>query len=186
MSAKDASSQAASLVQASKALNTLIELIEQILQRASFLAINATFQASDQAQQSEYGDVAREIKLLSGQIAQANEDLKTRAEKIQSETENNAETVSEIFSSLDGLVERTTSIVSSIEQQRRVASEIDENMSMAAAGSTNVSASVQRLKTTVGEARNTSMQVVTKAVDMADEARRLDTTVKNFLREVGN
>ena len=186
MSAKDASSQATSLVETSKALDTLIELIEQILQRASFLAINATFQASDQAQQSEYGDVAREIKLLSGQIAQANEELKTRAEKIQSATENNAETVSEIFSSLDGLVERTTSIVSSIEQQRRVASEIDENMSMAATGSTNVSASVQRLKTTVGEARNTSMQVVTKAVDMADEARRLDTTVKNFLREVGN
>ncbi len=188
VSAKDASVQATSLVQTSQALDNLIELIEKILQRASFLAINATFQASqnDQAPQSEYGDVAREIQLLSDQIGLANDELRDRAGKIQSATENTAGSVTEILSSLDNLVERTNTIVSSIEQQRRVASEIDENMSMAAAGSTNVSASVQRLKTTVGEARNTSMQVVTKAVDMADEARRLDTTVKNFLREVGN
>lgn len=188
MSAKNATSQADCLVQASHDLNNIIELTEKILQRASFLAINATFQASqnDQAPQSEYGDVAREIELLSTQIAQANEELGARARKIQSATEVTAGSVTDTFASLSKLVERTSSIVASIEQQRRVAGEIDDNMSMAATGSSNVSASVQRLKMTVGEARNTSMQVVTKAVDMADEARRLDTTVKNFLREVGS
>ncbi len=188
VSAKHATSQAGDLVQASRNLDNIVELTEQILQRASFLAINATFQATqnDQAPQSGYGDVAREVEVLSGQIARANEELSARANKIQAATETTAGSVSDIFETLNSLVERTRAIVASIEQQRRVTNEIDDNMAMAVAGSTNVSSSVQRLKTTVGEARNTSMQVVTKAVDMADEARRLDTTVKTFLREVGS
>ncbi len=188
LSAKTATSQAGELVAASTDLDKLVEMTEQILQRASFLAINATFQATqnEQAPQSEYGDVAREVETLTHQIARANEELSARAHKIQSATETAAGTMTKTSDTLSGLVERTKAIVGAIEQQRRVTSEIDDNMSMAETGSNNVSSSVQRLKTTVGEARNTSMQVVTKAVDMADEARRLDTTVKTFLREVGS
>jgi methyl-accepting chemotaxis protein len=188
LSAQTATVQAGDLVEASSDLDKLVEMTEKILQRASFLAINATFQATqnEQAPQSEYGDVGREIETLTHQIALANEELRARAQKIQSATETAAGTMTKTFDSLAELVERTKAIVDAIEQQRRVTIEIDDNMSMAETGSNNVSSSVQRLKTTVSEARNTSMQVVTKAVDMADEARRLDTTVKTFLREVGS
>ena len=188
VSAKSATDQAADLVQASADLDALVAMTEQILQRASFLAINATFEASqgDQASAPDYNGVASEVEIITQQIARANEELGARAQKIQSATENAAGAMTKTFDTLNDLVERTKFIVQSIEKQRRVSSEIDDNMSMAATGSTNVSSSVQRLKATVGEARNTSMQVVTKAVDMADEARRLDTTVKTFLREVNN
>jgi methyl-accepting chemotaxis protein len=187
-SAKSATDQAADLVQASSDLDALVAMTEQILQRASFLAINATFQASqsDGAPEADYNGVASEVEIITKQIARANEELGARALKIQSATENAAGAMTKTFDTLNGLVERTRNIVQSIEKQRRVSSEIDDNMAMAATGSTNVSSSVQRLKATVGEARNTSMQVVTKAVDMADEARRLDTTVKTFLREVNS
>jgi methyl-accepting chemotaxis protein len=186
--AKSASDQASDLIQASSDLDALVSLTEQILQRASFLAVNATFQATqgDQSAGKDYNDVAHEIEALTRQIARANEELGSRARKIQSATENAAGAMGDTFATLNELVERTNTIVRSIEKQRRVTSEIDDSMSMAATGSSNVSSSVQRLKATVGEARNTSMQVVTKAVDMADEARRLDTTVKNFLREVNS
>ncbi|HSM42175.1 MAG TPA: methyl-accepting chemotaxis protein [Afifellaceae bacterium] len=186
--AKSASDQASDLIQASSDLDALVSLTEQILQRASFLAVNATFQATqgDQSAGKDYNDVAHEIEALTRQIARANEELGSRARKIQSATENAAGAMGDTFATLNDLVERTNTIVRSIEKQRRVTSEIDDSMSMAATGSSNVSSSVQRLKATVGEARNTSMQVVTKAVDMADEARRLDTTVKNFLREVNS
>lgn len=184
--ARSASDQASDLIQASHDLDKLVALTEQILQRASFLAVNATFQATQngQAAGQGYDDVAREVEALTRQIARANEELGSRASRIQSATESAAGAMGETFATLNDLVERTNNIVRSIDKQRRVASEIDDSMSQAATGSTNVSSSVQRLKATVGEARNTSMQVVTKAVDMADEARRLDTTVKNFLREV--
>jgi len=187
-SARSATGQATDLIQASNDLDTLVIMTEQILQRASFLAVNATFQATqdDQAQRNEYNDVAREVEIVTRQIACANEELATRAHKIQAATENAAGAMNRTFDTLNGLVERTRNIVLSIEKQRRATSEIDDNMTLAATSSTNVSSSVQRLKATVGEARNTSMQVVTNAVDMADEARRLDTTVKTFLREVSS
>jgi hypothetical protein len=188
VSARNATDQAADLVQASNDLDTLVTMTEQIIQRSSFLAINATFQATqnDQTPSADYNDVAREVEIVTREIASANEDLAMRAKKIQSASENAAGAMMETSETLNGLVERTRNIVLSIEKQRRVTIEIDDNMALAATGSTNVSSSVQRLKATVGEARNTSMQVVTKAVDMADEARRLDTTVKTFLREVNS
>lgn len=184
--AKDATDQASDLIQAGSDLDTLVDLTEQILQRASLLAMNATFQATqnDQAFDSNYGEVAQEVEKLTRQIARANEELGARAQRIQASTESAAGAMAKAFETLNSLVDRTSNIVQSIEKQRRVVSEIDDSMSMAATGSSNVSSSVQRLKATVGEARNTSMQVVTRAVDMADEARRLDTTVKTFLREV--
>ena len=131
---------------AAKDIGDVTTLIKRIAQQTNLLALNATIEAASAGDAGKgFAVVANEIKELARQSAQAAEDIASRIEGAQTNTEEAVKVIDDISDIINKMNESSLVITKSVEQQKTTATEISSNIHETSIGIRNIAASMAEI-----------------------------------------
>jgi methyl-accepting chemotaxis protein len=134
------------LGKAAREIGDVTDLIKRIAGQTNLLALNATIEAASAGDAGKgFAVVANEIKELANQSAQAAEDIVSRIEESQANTEESIKAIASITDIISKINESSLVITKSVDQQTVTASEISGNVQQANAGANNIASSIAEI-----------------------------------------
>ena len=131
------------LGQSSSEIGQVIKVITTIAEQTNLLALNATIEAARAGDMGKgFAVVANEVKELARETAKATEDIGTKIEAMQSDTEKAVTAISEIASVIEKIDLLQTKIATAVEEQSATTSEISRNIGEATTGSTEIAQNI--------------------------------------------
>ncbi|VAX19406.1 Methyl-accepting chemotaxis protein [hydrothermal vent metagenome] len=128
---------------AAKEIGEVTEVIKRIAEQTNLLALNATIEAASAGEAGKgFAVVANEIKELANQSATAAEDIASRIEGVQGNTNEAINVISDVSAIITSINESVAVITRSVEQQSQAAEEISSNVSEAASGANNIASMI--------------------------------------------
>ncbi len=120
------SSEAAEqLNERTKAMESVVQLINNIAKQVNLLALNATIEAARAGEAGKgFAVVASEVKNLATQTTKATEDIARQIQEVQGVAVNVSSNIQSITTSAAGMSQYVTSVASALEQQSAVTREI--------------------------------------------------------------
>jgi methyl-accepting chemotaxis protein len=180
--ARGACGTMAAVVDRSKAIETVIGLIDSIAQETNLLALNATIEAARAGDMGRgFGVVASEVKALANQTARATGQVTAQIHALQGASGESARAVDGVTAIITRLDEIATAIAQVMRQQSEATREISASALRAADGTTNVLQSIGGMTDASKRTRGVSDDVNRAAADLAAQSERLAATVRNFL-----
>ncbi len=141
--AQKTSSTMDELGQSSSEIGQVIKVITTIAEQTNLLALNATIEAARAGDMGKgFAVVANEVKELARETAKATEDIGTKIEAMQSDTEKAVTAISEIASVIEKIDLLQTKIATAVEEQSATTSEISRNIGEATTGSTEIAQNI--------------------------------------------
>ncbi len=129
-----------------KEIDKVVELIKNIAAQTNLLALNATIEAASAGEAGKgFAVVANEVKELAKQAAQATEDIRTKIEAMQSNTNEAVKAIAEISSVIEEISDINNTIASAVEEQTVTANEISRSVVGSAQASQDVTENVHRV-----------------------------------------
>jgi methyl-accepting chemotaxis protein len=127
------------LGESSARIGEVVQVITSVAQQTNLLALNATIEAARAgAAGNGFAVVAREVKNLARETAQATDDITRRVGAIQGDTTAAVAAISEIASIIAGIDQAQTSIASAVEEQTATTTEMSLRIADAAAGTREI------------------------------------------------
>ena len=118
------------LGESSAEIGKVIELISSIAEDTNVLALNATIEAARAGEAGKgFAVVANEVKDLAGETAKATEDIKSRVERIQTDTDAAVEAIGQVSKVVEEINSTQATIAASVEQQTATTNEIAASIS---------------------------------------------------------
>ena len=137
---------------AARSIGKVIEVINDIADQTNLLALNATIEAASAGEAGKgFAVVANEVKELAKQTAQATQEIGSRIEEMQSNTESAVKAIDLVTQVIEEVNTISQSIVSAVEEQSATINEIARNVSGVSAGSQEVASSVAQSAEGLGE-----------------------------------
>ncbi len=128
---------------AAKEIGEVTEVIKRIAEQTNLLALNATIEAASAGEAGKgFAVVANEIKELANQSANAAEDIASRIEGVQGNTNEAVKVISEVATIITSINESVEVITRSVEQQSQAAGDISANVGEAASGANNIASMI--------------------------------------------
>ncbi|MDR3501478.1 MAG: methyl-accepting chemotaxis protein [Legionella sp.] len=169
------------LGESSTEIGNVVKVITAIAQQTKLLALNATIEAARAGEAGKgFAVVANEVKELAKETAKATEDISSKIEAIQGDTQNSVEAITKINSIIKEINEAQTTIASAVEEQTATTSEIGRNISEAAKGSAEISENIMRVAQTAQETANGSMDTKSAAEELSQMVEQLKEIVSQF------
>ena len=166
--AQEADATITQLGASSREIGQVVKLITSIAQQTNLLALNATIEAARAGEAGRgFAVVASEVKELAKETARATEDISTKIETIQRDTQRAVAAIGQISQAIARINEITMTISSAVEEQAVTTQEITRNMTEAAAGTDDV---VKNVASVADASRESSRQ----ASAVLDAAKSLD------------
>ena len=173
------------LVEASRQIGTVVDLIQTIAGQTNLLALNATIEAARAGDAGKgFAVVASEVKALANQTAKATEEIQSRVLEIQQATGGARGAVENIGGTIRRMNEITGAIAAAIEQQNAATRDISNNVQQAARGTQEVSNNIAGVNQAATETGAAAVQVVGAAGGLSREAETLRREVESFLATV--
>lgn len=114
----------------SEEIGEVLTVITNIAGQTRLLALNATIEAARAGEAGKgFTVVASEVKKLSGQTAEATDQIARRIEAIRSDAKNAMDSISRVSGIIDRISLLSTAIAGSVEQQSITTAEIANNIS---------------------------------------------------------
>ena len=136
----------AALGTAAEEIGKVTEVIKRIAEQTNLLALNATIEAASAGDAGKgFAVVANEIKELANQSASAAQDIASRIEGVQANTEQSVTVIADVSRIIDSMTKSIQVISESVSQQSNVAQEIAGNVGQAAAGANNIASSISEV-----------------------------------------
>jgi len=131
------------LGKAASEIGKVTEVIKRIAEQTNLLALNATIEAASAGAAGKgFAVVANEIKQLANQSAGAAEDIASRIDGVQNNTQQAVNVMGEVLSTINLINESVALITTSVETQSRAAQEIAGAVNQAARGANDMASSI--------------------------------------------
>jgi len=156
------------LTEATRAMSSIVEMIQGIASQINMLALNATIESARAGEAGRgFAVVANEVKNLAGQAAAATKNITGEINNIQTIAGDVVRALGEIKKSIDSVREYVTTTASAVEEQSAVTSEMASNMQSAAqavgsiGGNMNeISAAIQQASQAIGATKDAAQVLV--------------------------
>jgi len=152
---------------AAKEIGHVTDVIKKIADKTNLLALNATIEAASAGEAGKgFTVVASEIKDLANQSAESADDIASRIERIQNDTNSAVKVIDNVSDIINKINTSIDSIANSVEQQTLASNEIASNAAQASSGT-------KRTVNAIGEVAHTAEISAQSADNVAEEAHNI-------------
>jgi len=152
---------------AAKEIGHVTDVIKKIADKTNLLALNATIEAASAGEAGKgFTVVASEIKALANQSAESADDIASRIERIQSDTNSAVKVIGNVSNIINKINTSIDSIANSVEQQTFASNEIANNAGQANAGT-------KRTVNAINEVARAAEISAQSADNVAEEAQNI-------------
>ena len=181
--AQKTSSTMDELGQSSSKIGQVIKVITTIAEQTNLLALNATIEAARAGDMGKgFAVVANEVKELARETAKATEDIGTKIEAMQSDTEKAVAAISEIASVIEKIDLLQTKIATAVEEQSITTSEISRNITEATTGSTEIAQNIVQVANAAQSTAEGANNTQHSAQELSHMAQGLQRLVDKYKR----
>ncbi|WP_448641841.1 methyl-accepting chemotaxis protein [Geodermatophilus sp. URMC 63] len=179
--ADSTTSTVAKLGESSLEIAGVVKAITTIAEQTNLLALNATIEAARAGEAGKgFAVVANEVKELAQETARATQDITTRVQAIQTDTEGAVTAIGEISSIIGLINDSQGTIAAAVEEQTATTTEMNRNVAEAALSAGQIAENIQAV---AGASTSTTraMQDARSAIDeVARLASGLQASVAHF------
>jgi methyl-accepting chemotaxis protein len=179
--ARGANSTVGELSASSAQIEQVVQLITSIAGRTHLLALNATIEAARAGETGlGFAVVAREVKQLAQQTAEATGDVSRAVVQIQGGSGNAASAIVRIGEIIETVNENQGTIATAMEEQTATTAEISANALYAADGSTEIARNISAVADAAATTTSGALQTQDSAAELSRMASELRTLVGQF------
>lgn len=173
------------LGQSGKRIGNIVEVIRQISEQTSLLALNASIEAARGGEAGRgFAVVAAEVKELATQTGKATEEVAGQIRAIQETTSASVEALRSIASQIAQLEATSVSIAAAVDQQSVAGQDLARSIDLAARNTEDVSSNIGQLRETSLATGAAASQVLTSSTELEQQASVLKSQVQEFLGHV--
>jgi methyl-accepting chemotaxis protein len=171
----------AKLDESSARISDVTKAITSISEQTNLLALNATIEAARAGESGKgFAVVANEVKELARETASATEEIGTRIEAIQNDTQNAVAAIGQIGAIVKRIYEIQNAIASAVEEQTATTNEISRSVTEVATGSSDIASTISGVATATHETASGASSTQQAAQELSKMAVELQELVDRF------
>jgi methyl-accepting chemotaxis protein len=166
-------------------IGDVIRLITDIAEQTNLLALNATIEAARAGDAGRgFAVVANEVKALSGQTAEATEEIGAQIAGMQRATQRSIEAIGAIERTIREIGDISGAIAAAVTQQAAATEEITRSVGTAAQRTSETAEQVQHVGEATTNTRANAHSVKTVADDLGSVSERVRSQVDHFFQRL--
>jgi len=162
-------------------IGDVVDVITSIAEQTNLLALNATIEAARVGEAGKgFAVVANEVKELATQTSAATDQIRSKVEAIQTDTEGAVLAINEISGLIDDVRDATTTIASAVEEQSATTATVGSSLQAVTDGTTNISGRIASVAQAADATTSGSAKTLEAAVHLNEIAEQLSELLNRF------
>jgi methyl-accepting chemotaxis protein len=162
-------------------IGQVIKVITSIAEQTNLLALNATIEAARAGEAGKgFAVVANEVKELANQTAKATEEIGTKIQAIQGDTQSAVTAIGEISTVIEQISDISNTIASAVEEQSATTNEISRNVGEASQGSQEIAQNIMGVASAAKDTTEGAANTQKAASELSSMATLLQDIVNRF------